>query len=451
MALFVWRSGILAKVHKVIFGLGETGLSCARYFDRVGVSYSVVDDNPAPPRLAALRQINADTPVSLVDPEIIYGASEIVVSPGVPLSLPVLAEARDRGVAITGDVAMFGELANAPIIAITGSNGKSTVTALVGYLASAQRSGVFVGGNIGTPCLDLLNDEATLYVLEVSSFQLELATQLPTSASVVLNLAPDHLDRYESLEDYYSVKSNVYRNCHNAILNRGISSEFPIPQSSTVSSFGVDAPPSATDFGIIEFDGERYIGLGNEKLIAIEEIPIDGMHNVLNCMAALALGSAIGLDMDAMLRDLKEFRGLEHRCELVTKIGGVAIYNDSKATNVASTEAAIRSFGLEKNIVLILGGISKSADFSPLRLLVKKFVKQVVVFGSAKEEIIDSLDGVCPSVICNSLEEVVAAAISHASDCDVVLFSPACASFDMFDDYQARGNEFKSLIAEVNS
>ena len=187
----------------MIFGLGETGLSCARYFEKNGIKYSVVDDDPVPERLGSLREINSDVLFSKVNRELILGATEIVVSPGVPLSSPLLVEARDHGVPMTGDVAMFGELANAPIVAITGSNGKSTVTALVGHLASTQRQGVFVGGNIGKPCLDLLSEEATLYVVEVSSFQLELATQLPAIASVVLNLTPDHLDRYESLDSYY--------------------------------------------------------------------------------------------------------------------------------------------------------------------------------------------------------------------------------------------------------
>ncbi len=435
----------------MIFGLGETGLSCARYFEQSGIKYSVVDDDPAPERLESLRQMNSDVSFSKVDQELILGATEIVVSPGVPLSSPLLVEARDHGVPMTGDVAMFGELANAPIVAITGSNGKSTVTALVGYLASAQRRGVFVGGNIGTPCLDLLSDEASLYVLEVSSFQLELATQLSVVASVVLNLSPDHLDRYDSLDAYYSVKSNLYRNCRHAIVNREINTQFPIPSSSDIRSFGTDAPSSFSDFGIIEADGKKFIGRGDEKLIAIESLPIDGMHNVLNCMAALALGSAIGLDMKTMLRHLKGFQGLEHRCELVCKVARVSIYNDSKATNVASCEAAIRSFGRGKNIVLILGGTSKNTDFSPLKIVARNFVKQAVAFGAVKEEIVDCLDGVCPVKSCTTLEEVVAFAMDHASDDDVVLFSPACASFDMFDSYRARGNAFKSLILGMTS
>jgi len=431
----------------VIFGLGETGLSCARYFEKNGIKYSVVDDNPVPERLGSLREINSDVLFSKVNRELILGATEIVVSPGVPLSSPLLVEAIDHGVAMTGDVAMFGELANAPIVAITGSNGKSTVTALVGHLASTQRQGVFVGGNIGKPCLDLLSDEATLYVVEVSSFQLELATQLPAIASVVLNLTPDHLDRYESLDSYYGVKSNVYRNCCHAIVNREINTEFPIPSSSDIRSFGAEAPSSPSDFGIIEADGKKFIGRGDERLIAVEVLPVDGMHNVLNCMAALALGSAIGLNMEAMLSDLKGFQGLEHRCELVGKVGGVSVYNDSKATNVASCEAAIRNFGKERNIVLILGGISKNTDFSPLKVVARDFVKQAIVFGSVKEEIIDCLDGVCPVESCATLEEVVTFAMGQATYGDVVLFSPACASFDMFDSYRARGTAFKSLIA----
>ena len=433
---------ILFQDYKLIFGLGATGLSCAQFFESKGLNYTIIDDNPAPKRLASLRKINPDVSFCRPNPETILGASEIVVSPGVALSNPCLIEASKLGIPVTGDVAIFGQLANAPMVAITGSNGKSTVTAMLGHLASSQSAGVFVGGNIGKPCLDLLTDLAKLYILEVSSFQLELATNLPTVASVVLNLSPDHLDRYNSLNHYYEVKGNVYQNCETAIVNRQLQWDYPIPTESSRISFGLDKPKSLGDFGII--DG--VIHQGRTKLISQEQLPLGGAHNVSNCMAALALGTAVGLEMASMLEDLKSFRGLPHRCELVKKINDVTFYNDSKATNIASCEAAIRSFAVGRNIILLLGGVSKETGFSDLGPLVTAFVKKVIAFGEAREEISETLGEFCDLERCTNLARAVTLAKKSAKPRDIVLFSPACASFDMFEDYRARGDAFKSLV-----
>lgn len=431
-------------MEKLIFGLGKTGFSCASYFERSGVSYSVVDDDPKPQRLSALREINPAVQFSTVDEKSVMSAGEIVVSPGVPLSLPLLKQAKASGIAITGDVAMFGQLAEAPIAVITGSNGKSTVTALLGHLAAAQQPGVRVGGNLGTPCLDLLSDDASLYVLEVSSYQLELATSLPTAVSVVLNLSPDHEDRYESNADYYATKMNAYRNCKVALVNRDV--DVPTLNTSNVISFGSDAPERDIDFGV----KDGFIVRGDERLIALGELPIDGWHNMLNCMAALALGESLSLDMSRMLSDLSGFVGLQHRCERVGSVDGVDVYNDSKATNVASTLAAITSFGdVTKNIVLILGGEGKNADFSLLHKAAEKYVSHAVIFGRDQRAIRQALADACPVSMSSSLEEAIGLALNHAQSGNVLLFSPACASFDMFENYSVRGDAFKSLVMEL--
>lgn len=431
-------------MEKLIFGLGKTGLSCASYFERSGIAYSVVDDDPKPQRLSALRDLNPNVQFSTVDETSVLSAEEIVVSPGVPLSQPLLEQAKALGISITGDVAIFGQLAEAPIVAITGSNGKSTVTALLGHLSAAQQPGVMVGGNLGTPCLDLLSDDASLYVLEVSSYQLELATLLPTAASVVLNLSPDHQDRYRSNAEYYATKMNVYRNCSVALVNRDV--DMPALNARNVISFGSDAPERDGDFGV----QHEFIVRGRERLIAIEDLPIDGWHNMLNCMAALALGETLKLDMKSMLSDLPGFVGLKHRCERVGSVGGITIYNDSKATNVASTIAAITSFGdSSKNVVLILGGEGKNADFSLLREAAGKYVRHAVIFGRDQRAIGLALADACPTSMSASLEEALESALAHAQGGNVLLFSPACASFDMFENYVIRGDVFKSLVVEL--
>ena len=431
-------------MEKLIFGLGKTGFSCASYFERNGVAYAVVDDDPKPQRLSALRKLNPAVQFSTVDETSVMSADEIVVSPGVPLSLPLLQQAKASGISITGDVAMFGQLAQAPIAAITGSNGKSTVTALVGYLSAAQQSGVKVGGNLGSPCLDLLSDDASLYVLEVSSYQLELATSLPTAVSVVLNLSPDHQDRYDSNTDYYATKMNVYHSCKIALVNRDVN--VPSLDTQNVISFGSGAPERDIDFGV----KEEFIVRGDERLIALSKLPIDGWHNMLNCMAALALGESLNLDMERMLSDLTGFVGLQHRCERVGSVGGVQIYNDSKATNVGSTLAAINSFGeVTRNIVLILGGEGKNADFSLLRKAAEKYISHTVIFGRDQRAIGQDLADACPISMSSSLDEALELALNHAQSGNVLLFSPACASFDMFENYSVRGDAFKSLVMEL--
>ena len=282
----------MSNEYKVIFGAGATGLS-VHDTSKVRVSYVVVDDNPSLVARQSLEKINPHVLFCEANEKIILGASEIVISPGVALSKPYLIEAKKQGIPITGDAAMFGLLANAPIVAITGTNGKSTVTAMLGH-RFCQREGVSVGGNIGKPCLDLLSKSAKLYILELSSFQLELANNLPVLTSIVLNLSPDHLDRYNSLDHYYGVKGNIYRNCETAIINRQLQRKYPISKSSASISFGLDEPSFPGDFGLVG----RTICQGRTKLISEKDLPIGGEHNVLNCMAALALGASIGLEMN---------------------------------------------------------------------------------------------------------------------------------------------------------
>jgi UDP-N-acetylmuramoylalanine--D-glutamate ligase len=438
---------VVKENFKVIIGMGQTGFSVAKYLSATGVEYCMVDDNPDPARLSELQVMQPGVEVKQMDVELLLKASEIIVSPGFPLSRPEFEAVRGQGISITGDVAMFGDLANAPVIAITGSNGKSTVTSMVSACASDQVPGTYIAGNIGTPCLDVLTEDAELYVLEVSSFQLELATQLPVKVAVVLNLSPDHMDRYSSVEDYYGVKANIYKRCEIAVLNRDINYEFETGTAQRIT-FGSDAPMNDSDFGIRNIHSGPVLCRGQTELLPVAELRQKGGHDVKNVLASLAIGDAAGLDLFRMLDSLLNFEGLPHRCELVGHINGAAYINDSKATNVGASISAIESFGAGRNIILILGGESKEGDFSLMSEAVSRNVKKVLVFGRDQELIKQALAESAAVENYIDLSSVIEAAVRSAEVGDTVLFSPACASFDMFESYKDRGLVFKHLVLE---
>lgn len=430
----------------MIVGLGKTGLSCARHFSRCGIPFDVADSQPSADALDALRQIAPDAGVGDITAARLETASEIVLSPGVPRRHKAVQSAVARGIPVTGDIAMFGELAAHPIIAITGTNGKSTVTALVGELASAAGRLPGVGGNIGTPSLDLLDVDVDIYVLEVSSYQLEVAAALPSEVAVVLNLSPDHLDRYESLEEYYGTKAHIYRNTRNAVVNRGLDFPFAFPADARIIEFGADAPTGPDSFGLRSVDDAVWLCRGDELLIATSELPVRGGHNHLNALAALAIGSALDWDMSAMLDGLRRFRGLPHRCEPVGEVAGVVYINDSKATNIESTIAAVEGLAAETDsMTLLLGGIGKGADFSRLRPLIEQHVHRVLVYGQDRERIKTQLLPV-PVEMFATLDEVVHTVRASSRTGDWVVLSPACASLDQFRSFEDRGDHFRRLV-----
>lgn len=434
----------------MIVGLGETGLSCARFFNRRGIPFSVMDRESSPRHLEALRALAPDVAFSTIDADELMAAEEIVVSPGVPLSTPEIRRAVQSDVPVTGDVAIFADEATAPIVAITGSNGKSTVTALVGKMANYQGVSAGVGGNIGTPCLDLLDDDSDLYVLELSSYQLETASPLPCEVAVVLNLSPDHLDRYDSREDYYRTKATIYQAARKAVVNRNAGFDFDVSQASSILTFGVDVPSDMDSFGLVRHDNKSWLARGSDLLLDVNELGIKGKHNHVNALAALAIGTHLGLDVTLMLETLKSYQGLEHRCEPIGEFQGVTYFNDSKSTNIASTEAAIEGLSGEagRNVILILGGIDKGADFRELFAAVNRHVKSLLVYGRDADNIASALEQSVSTTKCDNIEEVVEQAVKHAESGDVVLFSPACASFDMFENFEHRGREFKRLLRE---
>lgn len=446
----VARQTQVNRDYRIVAGLGATGLSCARYLHARGIPFAVVDSREQPPGLAALRNEMPDVAFFGGDSldGILDGASELVVSPGIAMDAPIVREALAAGVAVVGDVDLFMREAAAPVVGITGSNAKSTVTELVGEMARTAGLSVGVGGNLGTPALDLLAPGIELYVIELSSFQLERAGQLGLAVATVLNVSADHLDRHGSLSEYRRAKHRVFAGCDKVVANRDDPQTLPIvPAEGVLVTWGM-TPPGPGDFGLSRDNGDEYLYHGDHALMPVSELGLAGRHNVANALAALALGYSAGLALPPMLETLRVFRGLPHRCEWVAEIDGVNYVNDSKGTNVGATEAALLGLGGDRDIVLLAGGQGKGADFSRLQAAVARYCKALVLMGEDAPLLQQALADSAPVVLAASLEEAVAAARARATPGDTVLLSPACASFDMFAGYEARGEAFCALVRQ---
>nr|VFK51657.1 MAG: UDP-N-acetylmuramoylalanine--D-glutamate ligase [Candidatus Kentron sp. TUN]VFK52314.1 MAG: UDP-N-acetylmuramoylalanine--D-glutamate ligase [Candidatus Kentron sp. TUN]VFK52745.1 MAG: UDP-N-acetylmuramoylalanine--D-glutamate ligase [Candidatus Kentron sp. TUN] len=452
----------------IIVGLGKTGLSCARYLAARGTDIVVVDNRMQPPELAALYAELPDVPVYLgdFDENVLKGAEEIVLSPGVSLQEPAIKRVMDQNVPIIGDIELFAREIHTystriPVIAVTGSNGKSTVTSLVAEMARMDGRVVCAGGNLGPPALALLDDERTteLFVLELSSFQLETTTSLNPLAATILNLSEDHMDRYADMSSYARAKRRIFAGDGAMILNLDDSMVMTMGRSVQDSVKGNSARrvigftlgvPGIDEFGVIDQDDCSWIAFGKTPLLPIAALKLQGMHNVANALAAFALGTVAWLSLSAMQETLREFSGLSHRCQLVADRDGVRWFNDSKATNVGATVAAIQGLGHQGRLVLIAGGDGKGADFSPLKTAVHGVVRAMVLLGQDSERIAATVQDVIPVVYVNDMHDAVRQACKLAHPGDNVLLSPACASWDMYRDYQERGELFMAAVnAEV--
>jgi UDP-N-acetylmuramoylalanine--D-glutamate ligase len=429
----------------VVAGLGATGLSVARYLAARGENFAVVDTRDAPPGLAALAAEFPEVPVFLggLDAELLGRATRIILSPGLALAEPAFAAAAAAGVEIMGDIELFARAAQAPIIAITGSNGKSTVTELVGAMAVAAGSRVAVGGNLGTPALDLLDENTQLYVLEVSSFQLEATMALGAEVAAVLNVSPDHLDRYPDLAAYRGAKHRIFNGARRIVFNRDDpQSEPPDVTGVPRSSFGLGRPDS-DGFGLVREGDREWLAFDATPLMPVDEIGLKGRHNTANVLAALALGRAAGLPMASMLATLPRFTGLPHRCQQVLERDGVIWVDDSKATNVGAAVAAIAGLaGPTANLVWIAGGQGKGQTFGVLAAALPGRVRKALLLGEDADQIEAAIAGRVPVTRVPSMAAAVAAARGAARPGDCVLLSPACASFDMFANYADRGDQF---------
>lgn len=438
---------LIASDHfRIVVGLGKSGMSLVRFLARQGVPFAVADTRENPPELATLRLQFPQVEVRCgeLDVEFLCRAQELYVSPGLALATPALQEAAKRGVKLSGDIELFARHAKAPIVAITGSNAKSTVTTLVGDMARAAGKRVAVGGNLGTPALDLLADDIELYVMELSSFQLETTERLNAEVATVLNVSEDHMDRYADMQAYHLAKHRIFRGARQVVVNRGDALSRPLVADQLPCwSFGLNKPDFKA-FGLIEEDGEKYLAYQFEKLMPVRELKVRGAHNQANALAALALGHAVGLPFRPMLAALRAFTGLAHRCQWVRELRGVAYYDDSKATNVGAALAAIEGLGadIDGKLVLIAGGDGKGADFSGLTAPVARYCRAVVLLGRDAELIATALGDAVPLVRVKTLDEAVQRCAELAREGDAVLLSPACASLDMFKNFEERGRLF---------
>ena len=426
----------------VIIGLGLTGLSCVDFFLAKGVIPRVMDTRTVPPGVDKLPD-NVECHSGSLNETWLQEADLIVASPGIALATPLLLQAANNGTEIVGDIELFCREADAPIIAITGSNGKSTVTSLVGEMAKAAGISVGVGGNIGIPALSLLNSGHTLYVLELSSFQLETTSSLKAIAATVLNLSEDHMDRYpQGLAQYRAAKLKIYENAKNCIINAQDALTLPLNHTANECiSFGVNS-------GEYVFDTQkRALVVKGETVLDVAQMHLTGQHNYLNALAALALADAAGVDRTASLQVLKEYSGLAHRFQLVWFNNGVRWINDSKATNVGSTEAALNGLQVEGAIYLLLGGDGKSADFSSLRQYISADNYHLYCFGRDGK----ALAQLAPekSVLTETMEQSMKLIAPNLKRGDMVLLSPACASLDQFKNFEQRGDVFAQLAREL--
>ncbi|MEY4590581.1 MAG: UDP-N-acetylmuramoyl-L-alanyl-D-glutamate synthetase [Pseudomonadota bacterium] len=470
---------LIASSHTtLVLGLGATGLSVARFLQRQGRAFAVADSRSVPPNLEAFCAEFPNIPPQLgpLQGEFLSQFSQIILSPGIAREEPAVAEAIAKGVLVIGDIDLFVQEAaqqNAPVVAITGSNGKTTVTTLVGEMARACGLDVGVGGNLGVPALDLLSPSRPLYVLELSSFQLESTRKLGAAVACILNLSDDHLDRYGAMPAYHRAKQRIFFGAKQLVANKDDAlTQAPLAEGVRCVQFGL-AAPDLKDYGLLQEGADYFLAKGLTPLLNTRELKIRGRHNWANALAALALGEAVGLERAVMLHTLRTFNGLPHRCEFVGSKDGVEYFNDSKATNVGATLAAIAGMASRpQQLILILGGDGKGADFAPLVQACRGPqavkgqeaakgqegakgqeaggpVKAVVTLGRDGPAIAQLLRPFLPVEEASSLDDVVQRAARLATAGDIVLLSPACASLDMFKSYEVRGAAFAACVAHL--
>ncbi|MFZ1873536.1 MAG: UDP-N-acetylmuramoyl-L-alanine--D-glutamate ligase [Chania sp.] len=428
----------------VIIGLGLTGLSCVDFFMMRGVTPRVMDTRISPPGLDKLPE-SVERHLGDLNQDWLLDADLIVASPGVALATPALSAAADADVEIVGDVELFCREAQAPIVAITGSNGKSTVTTLVGEMAKAAGWAVGVGGNIGLPALSLLRQECQLYVLELSSFQLETTNSLRAAAATILNVTEDHMDRYPfGLQQYRAAKLRIYENANWCVVNADDALTMPVRGADArCVSFGADLG----DYHLNRQQGETWLRVNGEKVLNTREMKLTGQHNYTNALAALALADAVKLPRSSSLKALTTFTGLEHRFQLVWEHNGVRWINDSKATNVGSTEAALNGLQVEGTLHLLLGGDGKSADFSSLARYLQGDNVRLYCFGRDGAQLAELRPEI--ATLTDTMEQAMQTIAGRVKAGDMVLLSPACASLDQFRNFEVRGNEFARLAQEL--
>jgi len=433
----------------LVLGLGATGLSIARYLRRQEANAVFFDSRDEPPGIDELNAVWPKARIVLGDTKLPRGVNRIIVSPGIPDGHELLRKARKKKLEILSDIELFAREAKAPFVAVTGSNGKSTVTTLIYHMCRAAGRKALAGGNLGEPALDLLDeDQPDIYVLELSSFQLQRTATLPAEVAVLLNVSPDHLDWHADELEYRQSKYRVYREARAAVVNRADDEAAEHAAGiEHVVTFGFDEPGEG-QYGIRRDDDIDYLARGDALLIATDDLAMVGLHNQANALAALAAGELLGLEMPAMLQVVGEFPGLPHRMQLVARQGAVDYINDSKATNVAAAVASIDS--VDGMIVLVAGGDGKGGDFSELAQALEGKLRAAVLIGKDAEAIANALDTVMPVYFAQDMDDAVFQAASYAESDDTVLLAPACASLDQYENYAARGDAFCDAVGALS-
>jgi len=436
----------------LVYGLGATGLSIARYLVRKDIAATYYDSREDAPGLEELKSLdaNVDVVVGKFKKSFLAKTSRVIVSPGIPDDDELLVAARKKKIKIVSDVELFLQEVTAPFAAVTGSNGKSTVATLLSLMCDAAGVSALAGANLGKPALDLLAEESPeSYILELSSFQLHRLPDLPARVAAVLNVSPDHLDWHASEAEYRAAKYRIFREAQAAVFNRA-DDEAPdhIPADVPMLSFGLDEP-SDGQYGIRQEDGVEFLARGEQLLLSVDDIALVGRHNRANALAALAMGQLMGLQLPPMLQVLHEFPGLPHRMQFVDKVGGASYINDSKATNVAAAIASIES--VDGFVVLIAGGEGKGGDFEQLARTVHTRLRCAVLIGEDGPVIGAALSGLAPVHNADSMKDAVSRAAGLAEAGDTVLLAPACASFDQFQNYKARGTAFCRAVEALRS
>jgi len=438
------------KWDTLIVGLGMTGLSVARYLRDRDVAFAVVDSRKNPPGKETLEKEFPEIPTYFggFTNKVFEQATQLIVSPGLSILTPEIQHGHNKGAEIVGDIELFVRSIRQPVVAITGSNGKTTVTMLLSLMAEKAGQRALTGGNVGIPVLQLLDEEEPdVYILELSSFQLETTYSMNAIACVVLNISEDHLDRYDGLDSYVAAKARIYDECQMPIVNRDDERVSRLAGIHDSISFGLDAPTRDNDFGLMLKDDIEWFAKGSESLMPIKDMKAPGRHNVSNALAALALGDQAGLSMDGMLEAIRVFPGVKHRCEWIAYINEVNWFNDSKGTNVGATVAALK--GMAGKSVLIAGGQGKGSDFSPLASIVAEKARAVILMGEDADKIAEAIQGFSTIIFVKDMKEAVKVASEQAEANDNVLLSPACASFDMYKNFEHRGDVFVAAVTEL--
>ncbi len=447
------RLDIIKNKRVLVVGLGVTGESVVRFLHSNGVSFDVVDEKSTP-SASLLQQLRQSDVHTQLNAELCCAYDLLIISPGVPRSLPALQAAIEKDIDIIGDIELFASaVGQTPIIAVTGSNGKSTVVSWIAHVLEACDIPVKLCGNIGTPALDSIDAQAKIYVLELSSYQLESTQSLGATSAAVLNVSDDHMDRYDSIEHYAAVKRTVYKGCQHAVYNQDDNRTWV--QSSAVQA-GCDVAPHCADFSLLTNKANYHLGdaandgwlcWSDEPVIPRSELQLPGDHNVANALAVIALLEPFNINRQALRAALGNFNGLEHRTEFVLEHNGVRWYNDSKGTNIDACKKAVTA--MQAPVILIAGGIGKGADFAALQGVVEQHVKALVLIGVDAELMHKALSGSTTTFTEASLRDAVQRCVALANEGDVVLLSPACSSFDMFDNFEQRGDKFKQAVREI--